>query len=70
MVLVHGSAPFPRAAYDLWADFLANNGVAVLLVDKRGVRASGGKFETENNGSLRNLSLLADDVVLPETRST
>ena len=67
VVLVHGSAPFPRAVYDRWADFLAEAGFAVLLVDKRGVGDSGGVFESENNAALRNLQRLADDVIAGAT---
>jgi dienelactone hydrolase len=63
VVLVHGSAPFPRTFYDLWADHLARQGVAVLLADKRGVGESGGQFESNNNGSRENLERLAGDVV-------
>lgn len=62
VVVVHGSAAFPREFYDLWADFLARRGTAVLLVDKRGAGDSGGVFVADNNSGIGNLSRLAEDV--------
>jgi len=62
MVIVHGSAPFKRTFYHLWADRLARRGFGVLLADKRGVGASGGDFERNDNASEKNLALLASDV--------
>lgn len=63
IVIVPGSAPFPRQSYDAYARRLVKQGYAVLLADKRGAGESGGVFESRNNGSIENLSLLANDVV-------
>jgi uncharacterized protein len=63
LVLVPGSAPFKRGLYDLWAAHFAKAGFAVLVADKRGVGGTGGVFERDNNGSRKNLTLLATDVV-------
>ncbi len=61
IVLVHGSGKFPRRVYRYWAQRLAALGFDVLVYDKRGVGESGGVYEGENNTSMRNLQLLADD---------
>jgi uncharacterized protein len=52
-----------RGFYALWAEHLARQGLVVLVPDKRGVGGTGGHFERENNSSLTNLSVLAQDVV-------
>lgn len=62
VVIVHGSANFPRSFYQYWASQLHAMGLNVLLPDKRGAGQSGGVFVSDNNGSEENLSLLADDV--------
>ncbi len=62
VVIVHGSADFPRSFYQYWASQLHAMGLNVLLPDKRGAGNSGGVFERNNNGSEKNLGLLADDV--------
>lgn len=63
VLIVHGSAPFRRMFYDLWADRIARKGFVVLLADKRGVGGSGGEFERNDNTSSANITRLADDVV-------
>ena len=63
VVIVHGSAPARRHAYDVWAEPLVRAGYAVLLADKRGVGASGGVFDRENNTGSANIARLAGDVV-------
>jgi pimeloyl-ACP methyl ester carboxylesterase len=59
IVLVHGSGPEPRMS-DL-ARLFARDGFAVLTYDKRGVGASGGTYEGNQNVSRDNLRLLAAD---------
>jgi dienelactone hydrolase len=56
LLLPPGKGPFPAVvivpgaeraywnSYDLWADFFASRGFAVLTYDKRGVGASGGRY--------------------------
>jgi dienelactone hydrolase len=63
VMIVHGSAPFRRMFYDLWADRIARQGFVVLLADKRGVGGSGGEFERNDNTSSENITRLADDVI-------
>lgn len=63
IVLIPGSAPFPRRFYDAYASRLVKYGYAVLVADKRGAGESGGIFESNNNTSFENLRLLAKDVV-------
>ena len=63
LVLVHGSAAFKRSFYDAFARRLVRKGYAVLLADKRGAGDSGGEFQSDNNGSIENLTLLSKDVV-------
>lgn len=59
IVLVHGSGARPRI--DWAARYFAQRGLAVLTYDKRGVGASGGTFEGQDNASHTNLALLAGD---------
>jgi uncharacterized protein len=63
VIVIPGSAPFKAGFYDVWADRVVRRGLVVIVPDKRGVGGTGGDFERENNGSLVNLSRLADDVV-------
>ena len=63
VVIVHGSAPFKRMFYHLWADRIARRGFVVLLADKRGVGGSGGEFERNDNSSSANITRLAEDVI-------
>jgi hypothetical protein len=63
IVLIPGSAPFPRRFYDAYASRLVKYGYAVLVADKRGAGESGGVFESNNNTSIENLRLLATDVI-------
>lgn len=63
IVLVPGSAPFPRRFYDAYASRLVKYGYVILVADKRGAGESGGVFESNNNTSIENLRLLAKDVV-------
>jgi dienelactone hydrolase len=60
-VIVQGSGRFKRRLYDVWARRVVRMGVGVLLLDKRGVGASGGAYESENNTSRANLRQLAED---------
>ena len=59
VVLVHGSGPRERMSG--LANLLASAGIAALTYDKRGVGASGGVYEGEDNASSSNLDLLAAD---------
>lgn len=61
IVFVHGSGPAKRPIY--WAERFAADGIAALVYDKRGVGASGGEYEQNQNVSEKNLRLLADDAV-------
>lgn len=61
IVFVHGSGPAERPTY--WAARFAADGIAALVYDKRGVGASGGEYEQNQNVSEKNLRLLADDAV-------
>ncbi len=63
VVVVPGSAPLKAGFYDVWADRIARRGLIVVVPDKRGIGGTGGLFERDNNGSLKNLTLLATDVV-------
>jgi dienelactone hydrolase len=61
VVIVPGSERANRWTYDLWAYFYAAHGVAVLTYDKRGVRGSGGSYDS--SASTANLRLLASDAL-------
>ena len=61
VVIVPGSEPASRTDYDLWADFYAAQGLAVLTYDKRGVGASGGTYDRASDEA--NLRLLAGDAL-------
>jgi uncharacterized protein len=61
IVIVHGSGRWSRRFYHAFADDLVRAGYAVLLYDKRGVGASSGHYEGENNVSTNNIELLASD---------
>jgi pimeloyl-ACP methyl ester carboxylesterase len=59
VVFIHGSGEQTR---DLGlASRFARAGIAALVYDKRGVGESGGKYESRQNVSGMNISLLADD---------
>lgn len=59
VVFVHGAG---KQARDLaLAERFANEGIAALVYDKRGIGKSGGEYEGNYNVSEKNLSLLADD---------
>ncbi|SHF11094.1 alpha/beta hydrolase family protein [Chryseobacterium sp. OV279] len=64
VVIVHGSGQEKRMIQ--WATTLANNGIAVLTYDKRGVGASAGVYAGPevgtNNVDFSNLTLLSLDV--------
>jgi dienelactone hydrolase len=59
VIFVHGSGKQTR--YLALAERFAQQGIAALVYDKRGVGESAGDFEGKNPVSERNLSLLADD---------
>lgn len=61
VVIVPGSERANRWSYDLWAYFYAAHGVAVLTYDKRGVRDSGGTYDS--SASPTNLETLANDAL-------
>ncbi len=61
VVFVHGSGPQERNLH--WATKFAQNGIAALVYDKRGVGKSGGEYESNQSVSGYNLDLLADDAV-------
>lgn len=61
VVFIHGSGPQTRNM--TWARRFAEEGIAALVYDKRGAGRSGGAFESKENVSERNISLLADDAV-------
>jgi pimeloyl-ACP methyl ester carboxylesterase len=59
VVFIHGSGKQTRSL--VWAERFAQQGIAALVYDKRGVGKSGGEYEADRNVSEANLSLLADD---------
>jgi pimeloyl-ACP methyl ester carboxylesterase len=61
IVFVHGSGEQTRNL--LWAQRFAKDGIVALVYDKRGVGKSGGRYESEQSVSEKNISLLADDAV-------
>lgn len=61
VVFVHGSGEQSRNVF--WAEKFADQGIAALVYDKRGVGKSGGKYESEQSVSEKNIILLADDAV-------
>jgi len=61
VVFVHGSGKQERNL--LWANKFADNGVAALVYDKRGVGKSAGAYESKQSVSEKNITLLADDAV-------
>lgn len=61
VVIVPGSERANRWTYDLWADFYVAHGVAVLTYDKRGVRDSGGRYDS--SAATSNLETLANDAL-------
>ncbi|HET9473360.1 MAG TPA: alpha/beta fold hydrolase [Steroidobacteraceae bacterium] len=61
VVFIHGSGKQTRSLH--WAERFAQNGIAALVYDKRGVGKSGGEYEANHNVGEKNLSLLADDAV-------
>jgi len=57
VAIVPGSERAHRTSYDLWAYFFAAHGIAVLTYDKRGVGASGGRYDAAATvGNLRRLA--------------
>jgi uncharacterized protein len=61
VVFVHGSGPQTRNM--TWAESFAREGIAALVYDKRGAGKSGGKYESEQSVSERNIVLLSDDAI-------
>lgn len=61
VVIVPGSERANRWTYDLWANFYVAHGVAVLTYDKRGVRGSGGVYDS--SAATTNLETLANDAL-------
>jgi dienelactone hydrolase len=59
VVFVHGSGKQTRNLY--WAERFAASGIAALVYDKRGAGKSGGKYESKQSVSEKNLNLLAQD---------
>ena len=59
VVFIHGSGRQTRNL--TWARRFAEEGIAALVYDKRGVGRSGGTYEGERNTGEKNISLLADD---------
>jgi pimeloyl-ACP methyl ester carboxylesterase len=59
VVFVHGSGEQTRNLH--WAKRFASKGIAALVYDKRGVGLSGGKYESQQSVSEKNIALLADD---------
>lgn len=59
VVFIHGSGPQERNLH--WARRFADDGIAALVYDKRGVGKSGGEYEANQNVSEKNIRLLADD---------
>lgn len=61
VVFVHGSGEQKRNIR--LAERFAEDGIAALVYDKRGVGVSGGKYESQQSVSGHNIALLADDAV-------
>jgi uncharacterized protein len=61
VVFVHGSGKQERNLH--WAEKFAQDGIAALVYDKRGVGKSGGEYEANHNVGEKNISLLADDAL-------
>lgn len=61
VVFVHGSGKQRRNLH--WAKRFAEDGIAALVYDKRGVGESGGTYERKKSVSGTNLKLLADDAL-------
>ncbi|WP_395338592.1 alpha/beta hydrolase family protein [Ningiella sp. W23] len=61
VVFIHGSGKQTRFLQG--AERFAQDGIAALVYDKRGVGESGGEFEGKNPVSEKNLKLLADDAL-------
>lgn len=59
VVFVHGSGKQERSIG--LGKYLASRGIATLVYDKRGVGRSGGKYESRQSVSAKNIGLLADD---------
>jgi uncharacterized protein len=59
VVFIHGSGKQTRNLH--LAERFAQEGIAALVYDKRGVGKSGGEYEFNQNVGEKNLSLLADD---------
>lgn len=59
VVFVHGSGEQTRNMH--WAEKFAEQGIAALVYDKRGVGKSGGEYEGQQSVSGMNIALLADD---------
>ncbi len=61
VVFVHGSGEQQRNL--AVAERFAEDGIAALVYDKRGVGESGGEYESEQSVSGHNIELLADDAL-------
>jgi hypothetical protein len=55
VILIYGSGPAPKEAFDLWAFWFLGQGFSVIAYDKRGSGASGGDWRTAG------LETLSDD---------
>lgn len=61
VVFVHGSGRQERNIH--WAKKFAQQGIAAMVYDKRGVGKSGGSYESEQSVGEKNIALLADDAI-------
>ncbi|WP_179957616.1 alpha/beta hydrolase family protein [Exilibacterium tricleocarpae] len=61
VVFVHGSGKQTKNID--WAKRFAREGIAAMVYDKRGVGKSGGRYESKQSVSEKNITLLADDAV-------
>ena len=67
IVMGHGSGMSTRSGGRFAADHFSKRGIAFLTYDKRGVGESGGVYVGRENGSEKNLKLLASDVAAGTT---
>lgn len=61
IVFVHGSGKQTRNMH--WAERFASEGIIALVYDKRGTGSSGGKYQSRQSVSEKNIRLLADDSI-------
>lgn len=61
VAFVHGSGKQTRNMH--WAKRFASKGIVALVYDKRGAGRSGGKYESNQSVSGKNIKLLADDSI-------